>query len=98
MNEPLRANQPVAQPKDSIIPCSWQSKHLSTPPVKIRFSNLFGHLNTIRHNRLDIKDGLQKILHDLILSLLASLLDLCYLGLCILVRIFLGLLVSAGML
>jgi hypothetical protein len=69
-----------------------------TPPLKSRFSNLFGHLDTIRHNRLDIKDSLQKILHDLILSLLASLLDLLDLDLCIPVRIFFGLLVSAGML
>ena len=60
--------------------------------------NLFRNFNPLRHNRFDIENRLQEILHNLILSLLACLLDLLHLVLCILVCVFFGLLVSAGML
>ena len=94
--------QTIPWPKERIS-VHTDDSFKSFPPVSIvcsldAISNLFWSFNTIRNNGLDIKHSLQKIFDDLILSFLARLLDLLHLFLCVLVCIFFGLLVSAGML
>lgn len=66
----------------------------SPKPQYIHVHSLRRNLNTIWNHRLDVKDRLKKILYNLILALVASLLDLLDLELCILGGIVFGLLVA----
>lgn len=96
-----RAIQFNSWPKKMYLSHTDDSPKASTihiPQLRSQSFNLVRSLNTIGHNRLDIEHCLQKILNDLILPLLACLLDPLHLGLCILIRVFFGLLVSASML
>lgn len=55
-------------------------------------------VDSARYNRLDIPDGLQQAIHDLVLTLCTRALDRLDLLLGFLVGIVLGLLVAAGVL
>lgn len=72
--------------------------HSHSLPSSKNISSLFWNFNTVWNLWLNIEDCLQEIFHDLVLALLASLLDFLHLSLSILVGILFGLLVSAGVL
>lgn len=57
-----------------------------------------GLLSSVRNNRLDVGDCAQKVLHDLVALLVADGLDLLQLLVRVLVGVFFGLLVAAGVL
>jgi hypothetical protein len=62
--------------------------------LQAKASSSFGLLDTFWNNRCDFEYSFQQILDNLVLSGLASLLDLLYLGLGILTCILLGLLIA----
>lgn len=55
-------------------------------------------LNSVGHDRLDVHDGSEQIVNDLLALFVANVLDLLQLDIVLLVGIFLGLLVAAGVL
>ena len=87
--KPLKAHASIVHPETNL--------GRTTRPVSLlqaKASSLFRLLNTFWNNRCDLEHSLQQILNNLVLSRLASFLDLLHLGLSILIRIFLGLLVA----
>lgn len=55
-------------------------------------------LNSVGHDRLDVHNSTEQIVNDLLALLVANVLDLLQLDIVLLVGIFLGLLVAAGVL
>jgi hypothetical protein len=101
-----RSLNPHAESETTQSPCKHHSSRSNSIPCnpsslpfpRSKAPSLFRLLNTLRNHRLDLENTLQQLLDNLVMSCLASLLDLLYLFLSILIRIFLSLLVVAGVL
>ena len=85
--------RPAVQFREHLSHKSFYVEHLSS--LTSKSTSLFWLLNTIWNHRLDVEHRLQELLHNLICSLLASILDPLDLLLGILICVFFGLLVSA---